>query len=331
VLSKFCQRSEPEHCNTIPRTVQYKQIDIEGWANYVSNVKAGFDLREQVQGSRLFPQLKKLYNLRLFRLLSEFLEFGLIAPGFSVTWQTKRADVLGLIKKLRPQNCGKELIRIGTGGDGGYLVPDDLDGIEYCFSPGVNTVSDFENQIADRGIKSFLADYSVDQPPIMRPEFTFDKKFLGATNNDKFFTLASWKEKYLKDYSGDLILQMDIEGAEYEVILNAPDELLNQFRILVIEFHSLERLFDPIYFRLFSSCFEKLLKPFCVVHIHPNNFYGCVKRGNLEIPRFMEFTLLNRKRIGSTSPVRTFPNSLDVKNVPHRKNIRLPECWYEDI
>ena len=30
---------------------------------------------------------------------------------------------------------------IGGAGDGGYLVPDDLDGIEYCFSPGVNLIS----------------------------------------------------------------------------------------------------------------------------------------------------------------------------------------------
>jgi hypothetical protein len=264
-------------------------------------------------------------------LLSELSDFGFFAPGFSITWQTKPASVLGLIRKLRPLDCGKPLVRIGAMGDGGYLVPDDLDGVEYCFSPGVNTISDFENQLANRGIKSFLADYSVEKPPIMRPEFTFDKKFLGATNNDQFFTLASWKDKYLRGYSGDLILQMDIEGAEYEVILNAPDVLLSQFRILVIEFHSLDRLFDPFEFRLYSSCFEKLLKSFCVVHIHPNNFYGSVKRGEIEIPRLMEFTFLNRARIDSTSPVRTIPNVLDLTNVAHRRDLRLPKCWYGDF
>ena len=71
------------------------------------------------------------------------------------------------------------------------LAPRAVKGIEYCFSPGVNTVSDFENQLTDRKIGSFLADFSVDAPPILRPEFTFDKKFIGLVNRDPYFTLAT--------------------------------------------------------------------------------------------------------------------------------------------
>jgi len=296
----------------------------------MSYTEAMSNFTRNTQVSRFLSLLKKLKNLRVFRLIPELRDCGIVAPGFSITWETKSANILDLIRKLRPQDCGKALIRVGSAGDGGYLVPDDLDGIEYCFSPGVNTISDFENQLADRGIRSFLADYSVDTPPIMRPEFKFDKKYLGATNSDRFFTLASWKEKYLKDYTGDLILQMDIEGGEYQVILNTSDELLSQFRILVIEFHSLQRLFEPLVFELFSSCFEKLLKSFYVVHIHPNNFYGSCKRGGIEIPPIMEFTFLNRKQVDRASPVRIFPNVLDAPNVLHRHNLRLPECWYAD-
>jgi hypothetical protein len=276
----------------------------------------------------LIPMLKRFKNLRPFRLWPEIRDCGIVAPGFNVTWQTGTTDVLNLLKRLWPQDSGKQLIRIGGDGDGGYLVPDDLEGIEYCFSPGVSTSSDFENQLADRGIRSFLADYSVEAPAILRPEFTFDRKFLGSTNSGKFLTLAAWKDQYLKDYTGDLILQMDIEGAEYQVILNTPDELLDQFRIIVIEFHSLDRLLDPLLFGIFSTCFDKLLNSFCVVHIHPNNFYGSVGRGQIEVPPMMEFTFLNKRRVGTTSPVRVFPNPLDAPNVPSRRNVRLPKCWY---
>lgn len=258
-------------------------------------------------------------------------EWGVIAPGFNVTSQTAPKDLLELIGKLRPQDCGIDLIRIGGPGDGGYLVPDDLNEIEYCFSPGINTISDFENQLADRGIRSFLADYSVDAPPILRPEFTFDKKFIGSTNTDEFWTLAFWKNKYLNHYAEDLILQMDIEGSEYEVIFNAPDDLLNQFRIIVIEFHSLQLLFEPKMFRILSACFEKLLKSFCVVHIHPNNCGDIVKRGNIEVPMTMEFTFLNKKRVRTQKPVLTFPNKLDRPNDPNGRDLTLPGCWYMDI
>jgi Methyltransferase FkbM domain len=249
------------------------------------------------------------------------------ALGFNLTPQTNAADVLGLIHRLRPQDCGIELVRIGGDRDGGYLIPNDLEGIEYCFSPGVSTVSDFENHLADRNINCFLADYSVDSPPTTRPEFTFDKKFLGSSDRGEFFTIASWKDKYLKDYSGELILQMDIEGGEYEVILNTPDKLLDQFRIVVIEFHALDRLFDPFAFTLFSSCFEKLLERFCVVHLHPNNCCGSVIKRGIEVPRIMEFTFLHRRRSQMRKPQQTFPHKLDADNFPGR-SLPLPRCWY---
>jgi hypothetical protein len=246
---------------------------------------------------------------------------------YSVLNQTGSSEVRSLIHKLRPLDCGYDLIRIGSNGDGGYLIPDDLKGIEYCFSPGVSAIADFESQLADRGIKSFLADYSVDRPPILRPEFIFDKKYLGTSNGDKFITLSSWKNKYLPDYRGDLLLQMDIEGFEYEVILSTPDALLDQFRIIVIEFHSLHKLFDPFAFKLISSTFDKLLNSFHVAHIHPNNFPGIFRRGNLVVPRDMEFTFLNKNRVQSPKPQVEFPHPLDRDNVPKR-SLALPKCWF---
>lgn len=217
--------------------------------------------------------------------IKETLKSILFKCHLYVSSQTKAKDLALLIRKLRPIDCGIELIRVGGSGDGGYLIPNDLEGIEYCFSPGVNTIVEFENQLADRGIISFLADYSVDAPPLEREQFVFDKKFLGASNRDEFFTLSTWKDKYLKSYEGDLLLQMDIEGFEYQVILNAPDNLLNQFRIIIIEFHALDKLFDSFTSKILESCFEKLLQNFHVVHIHPNNCGAVVCRGSFRFRR----------------------------------------------
>ncbi len=252
------------------------------------------------------------------------------ALGLNMTMQTGTAEVLGLMRKLRPQDCGMELIRVGAKGDGGYLIPDDLAGIEYCFSPGVSTRSYFEEHLANLKIRSFLADYSVDSPPVSRPEFTFDKKFLGATDHKEFFTLQTWNDKYLKDYDGDMILQMDIEGFEYQVILSTPEDLLNRFRIIVIEFHFLDRLFDRFSYGIISSCFDKLLKNFQVAHIHPNNCCGSVKKGHINVPRVMEFTFLHKSRAVSTEPIKSFPNRLDTDNVEGKPTLQLPKCWYSE-
>jgi hypothetical protein len=252
-------------------------------------------------------------------------------PDLFMVERTKDEDLLELISKIRPKDCGIPLIRLGTKrGDGGYLIPDDLEGIQYCFSPGVSTVSDFEYELADHNIRSFLADYSVDGPTKNRPEFTFDKKFLGSFDRENFFTLETWKNKYLDGYTGDLILQMDIEGSEYEVILSIPDDLLGQFRMIVIEFHGLDRLFDPFAFGLISACFEKLQKSFHVVHIHPNNCCGAAQMGGIEIPRLMEFTFLNRKRTSRIKPQLSFPHQFDADNLPEARPLVLPKCWYID-
>lgn len=247
--------------------------------------------------------------------------------GYTLARRAADADVRELIRTLRPRRAIAPLIRVGGNGDGGYLIPDDLAGIEYCFSPGVNRTADFENALADRNIRSFLADYSVERPPLLRPEFVFDRKFIGARNDDTYMTLGAWKDKYLPGYIGDMLLQMDIEGSEYEVILNAPSELLGSFRIIVLELHSLERLFDPFAFRIMQGCFEKLLSDFYVVHAHPNNCSGVTAYNGIEIPSVIEFTLYNRRR-GAPGPLREdFPHALDVDNCKQRPTVTLPRCW----
>jgi hypothetical protein len=260
--------------------------------------------------------------------MKEFMRRSLFSLGYRVGRHTKLGDLHTFIQSLRPENCGRELIRIGGEADGGYLLPDDLDGIEYCFSPGVSTVADFEDQLASRGVRSFMADYSVSAPPVSRPEFTFDRKYLGAIEDEKFTTLATWKKKHLGDYAGEMILQMDIEGFEYEVLVNIPDDLLDQFRIIVIEFHNLDLLFDPYMFRYYRACFNKLLRYFRVAHIHPNNWDQVTRKGEIEIPHMLEFTFYNRRRAHPYGIANHFPHPLDRHNVFDKRPLTLPRCWY---
>jgi len=253
---------------------------------------------------------------------------GAFALGYNLTDQTDGAEVRDLIGRLRPLHCGRELIRIGGDADGGYLIPDDLEGVEYCFSPGVGAVADFESHLARLGIKSFLADRSVDSPPIARPEFTFDKKFLGATDTETSFTLKSWRDKYLAGDVRDLLLEMDIEGSEYEVILSAPSDTLSAFRVMVIEFHFLEKMFEPFAHAVFKACFDKILEHFHVAHLHPNNCCGSVQRRGIEVPRIMEFTFCNKRRVTETKYRKDFPHILDRDNTGRKKPLPLPKCWY---
>ena len=124
---------------------------------------------------------------------------------------------------------------------------------------------------------------------------------------------------------------MDIEGSEYEAIISTPDDVLNSFRIMVIEFHYLEKLFDPFVYRFYRSCFDKILKYFHVVHIHPNNCCGSVRKNDIEIPRVMEFTFYNHSRACATSHTRSFPHALDRDNMAESGPLDLPKCWYHHV
>ena len=247
--------------------------------------------------------------------------------GLDVCIRTDRNRLIGLIRSLHPVECTPGLIRVGPAGDGGYLVPDDLEGIRYAFSPGVSDESGFEADLASRGIQVFLADHSVDGPAEDHANFHFEKAFVGAFTEGDFMTLDAWKDRHLPDYDGDLLLQMDIEGFEYETLLAASESLLRQFRIVVLEVHFLEQLLSRPWFDLVSRVFEKLLATHRVVHIHPNNCCGSVRSMGLEIPRIMEITFYRNDRAGESTHVRRLPHVLDADNTP-KKTLVLPACWY---
>jgi hypothetical protein len=252
----------------------------------------------------------------------------LAAVGAFPTGLTSKQELRELISKLAPVNSGKKLLRLGPKGDGGYLVPDDLDGIEACFSPGVCLVSGFEKDCADRGIKVFMADRSVDQPAAMHELFHFTKKYVGVTTNEDFMTIDNWVSLSMPGSKSDLILQIDIEGYEYENILAMSDSLMNRYRIIVAEFHDLDQLWSYPFFRLASRALDKILQTHSCVHIHPNNIQPPLKKQGLSIPPSLEFTFLRNDRLTDRTYANIFPQPLDSDN-SDKPHLVLPACWYK--
>jgi hypothetical protein len=124
--------------------------------------------------------------------------------------------------------------------DGGYLVPNDLQGISACFSPGVSKEASFELAFANKGIQCYLADYSVNGPPFENQHFDFEKKYLGPENNQVFMTLERWVNEK-QPIGAEFILQMDIEGAEFMMLQGAKQTLMNEPRpIWLMEISSSE-------------------------------------------------------------------------------------------
>lgn len=229
-----------------------------------------------------------------------------------------------LIRKLRPVTTAYPLIRIGGDGDGAYLLPDDLEGVAALFSPGVAESATFEEYFADRGIPCYLADASVKSAPIEHPLFHFDPLFIGISDQNDLTTLDSWVERHAPGNS-DLILQMDIENAEWGALANVSEATLRRFRIIVIELHDMHRILDSA---LHRDIIDRILQTHHVVHAHPNNCSRLVTVRGLEIPPIIEMTFLRKDRAIPDGYVSAFPHELDVINVPQHPPVHLPICWY---
>ncbi len=248
--------------------------------------------------------------------------------GVHVAKTTPSSEVEKIIDLLKPINCGVELIRIGGNNDGGYLLPNDMDGIKYCFSPGVSDTASFEFDCLARGISSFLADYSVDAPPIELNGCKFSKKFIGAVNNEEYMTLDKWvSESLTSECDRELILQMDIEGDEYETFLATTKETLTRFRIMVVEFHNMESLRDKFFCNIVLSTLRRIREEFDVVHIHPNNCCGVSTISGVKIPTIFETTFIRKDRVKSRKPVKNLPHPLDQPNLPSMADITLSSRW----
>lgn len=257
----------------------------------------------------------------------------LTSAGVFTGKTTRREDLWSLVSGLRIVPTDKALIRVGPDKDGGYLLPDDFEDISHCFSPGVSDCSDFELSLAERGMDVYLADRSVDGPAVQHPKFRFTRKFLASMDaaEEGLMTLDAWYHETLgpvSEHSPEAVLQMDIEGSEYEVIHNMSEPLLKRFRIIVVEFHRLHQLIDRYSFGWMSRAFRKLLRNHAVVHLHPNNALRTIAYGGVEVPFTMEFTFLRRDRFRAIDQVLTFPHPLDRRNVESMPDLILPACWF---
>lgn len=250
---------------------------------------------------------------------------------------------LGLLA-IKPRVSPYPLIRVGGDTDGAYLCPDDLQGIDYCISPGVFRYKRFEDQLLSQyGIKSILIDPSIDlgdlETPLM-PGQTFFKKWLGPASTADAVTLESIVGDHCGAAKGDLILQMDIEGSEYHCLSTCPEQIINRFRIIVIELHMLREVIRPWrgYGRLILRSLNRLAQTHVCVHLHPNNWQPAIQvpGTSIQVPGIVECTFLRRDRFAPAAAAserladKSFvplPHPLDIVNVPDKPPLEMGSSW----
>lgn len=239
-------------------------------------------------------------------------------------------DQFHAIQLLVPSGCAKPLIRIGGTTDGAYLIPDDLKDIDACFSPGTSQEIGFEKELAETyNISSFMCDASVDPESLDLPDskYRFEPKWLGPFNDKETQSLEYWIRNSPHADANNLLLQMDIEGAEYSTILATSHSILKKFKIVVIEFHGLERLANSRFLnKTFMPTMAKLLTYFDCVHAHANNCCGTARLAGVDVPKVIELSFY-RKESNLGAKLISIPHPLDIINDPDKPPLLLDVPW----
>ena len=185
-------------------------------------------------------------------------------------WRKLREAILAELQPVALKNC--TLKRFGSANDGGYLMCENLiEPIDAAYWYGVGINDDWGCDVSRRyhvrgaAIRLFRSC----QAHLQRRQdlcFTTNaSEIVPATGIRISSTL--WKIRSGKNGDTDrrLIIKMDIEGAEWESLLAAPDELLASIPQIAMEMHGFD---DP----KILEVLRKLKRNFYLVNLHFNNW-----------------------------------------------------------
>ena len=251
-----------------------------------------------------------------------------LKQGFLWEFAVSEENIVRLLSSLIPYKTDHELIRIGAKNDGGYLIPNDLTNIEACFSPGVDNRATFENDLFEKfAIPSHLADFSSSLTSSELNVSSLTKKYLGSVDDTQHISLESWMNKSIQNINhseSDFLLQMDIEGNEYQTILACPKNYLKKFRIIVMEIHWLINWCKGSFYKIADAFMKKLTDDFYVVHTHLNNGGTLSNIRGIDVPLVVEVTFLRKDRVALIQQHSGLPHSLDMPNNKNLPELAIP-------
>jgi len=205
------------------------------------------------------------------------------------------------------------LQRFGSKHDGGYILSSaHLHPDTVCYSYGIGNNIDFENALIEKIGAVFAFDPTIpERPTNAHPRINFTREPASAE------MLPIHLQRHGHTARQALLLKMDIEGAEYQTITQAPEDFWQHFGQITIEVHDC---------RLAAANTQALLRRLTehhqIIHLHGNNYSPAIDG----LPVTLEMTLLRHDLMPANAQLATdaypIPN-LDSPNDPKSADIRL--------
>ena len=231
-----------------------------------------------------------------------------------------RQQLFAEVQPIALKNC--TLKRIGSRGDGGYLMCANLLGkVQSAYSYGIAGDDNWGCEISrSTGVPVHQYDcFDTTRPACPGGQPVFHEECVGGrteTVESRFFDTVANQIAKNGDTGKTLVVKMDVEGAELDSLMILPDSTLDTFDQLAIELHAADRRnLDLV---------RKLKRTFHVVHLHYNNSRCTTQWKPFPSPVY-EVSFVN-KRIGVPNPAVTpvLPHVLDTRNDTFRPDCQAP-------
>lgn len=214
--------------------------------------------------------------------------------------RSQRAIRDALLASLAPvtlSNC--TFTRVGSRNDGGYVMCGNLMAKATAgYSYGIGGNDDWGCSIS-KTLKSPVHQYDCFQPPTMGcagGQFVPHNECVGTkaeTVDGRLFDSIPSQITRNGDAAKNLIVKIDVEGAEWRALLETPDAVLDKFDQLAMELHGTSEAH-------YIDVVQKLKRTFHLVHVHYNN-WACTPT----LPPFAAAAyqvLFVNKRLGIVGP-----------------------------
>lgn len=225
---------------------------------------------------------------------------------------------MNIKKELSPYKTQFTKKRYGCNWDSGYIYLEELfDQSSIIYSYGLDKTEEaisFDIHAAQLGKKIFMYDASIDAPAVMLPNFFFKKEHLTADNFKNHINENN------HELETNMILKMDIEGAEYHIIPQNIQLIYKHFSQISIEIHNVHYLNNNQ-----LKLIEELNKYYKIFHIHGNN-HDFIHDG---VPNCLELSLLRNEYKVLGLEDKPYPvENIDFPNARDKSDYKL-DWWVQ--
>ncbi len=235
-----------------------------------------------------------------------------------MTAEQVRTALLAELQPVELLNCRLE--RFGEPNDGGYLMCANLlESVKAGYSYGISGYDQWGCDVSRRlNVRVHQYDcFDLDKPSCAGGVTVFHGECIAPSRSvdEAGRVFDTFQRQFASNGDGveHVVVKIDVEGAEWQTLLDTPAEVLDRIDQLVVEFHGVDR-------EHYLAAVRRLKELFIVGNLHINN-YAC--QPALEPwPAWAYEVLFVNKRIAiAGGPRPTGPHPLDAPNKP-----TAPDC-----